>query len=331
MATHLSQILGRLSGAEQLTDDDVLALRRAVYEDGAISISEADGLFELSDSVRVKPESFGEFFMEAVTDFLVRQTLPYGYVDDANATWLITRISKDGLVETMTELRLLVNVLKTATDSTDRLVGFALSQIKHAVLEGSGVIGRGRNLEAGKITQVDVELLRNIIYACGGDRHIAVSRTEAEVLFDLNDATRGADNAPQWQDLFVKGIANYLMFLSTYQTADRDEALRRERWMESRGDLGLGSMLRKLKFKDVIAEFTGSAAKEEAAHNARLTEAQNAAVRRAENIDPEEAAWLSSRIGRDGDYDENEKALMAFLEAESPFLHISLKPLLGAA
>ena len=331
MATHLSQILGRLSGAEQLTDDDVLALRRAVYEDGAISISEADGLFKLSDSVRVKPDGFGEFFMEAMTDFLVRQTLPYGYVDDANATWLITRISKDGIVETMTELRLLVNVLKTATDSTDRLVGFALAQIKHGVLHGSGVIGRGRQLEAGKITAVDVDLLRNVIYACGGDRHIAVSRTEAEVLFDLNDATREADNAPEWQDLFVKAIANYLMYLSTYETADREEALRRERWMNSRGDLTLGGMLKKLKFKDVMAEFSGKADKEKAEHESRMASAQNAAVRRAENIDPEEAAWLSSRIGRDGDFDANEKALMAFLEAESPFLHISLKPLLGAA
>ena len=331
MATHLSQILGRLSGAEQLTDDDVLALRRAIYEDGAISISEADGLFKLSDSVRVKPEGFGEFFMEAMTDFLVRQTLPYGYVDDANSTWLITRISKDGIVETMTELRLLVNVLKTATDSTDRLVGFALAQIKHGVLHGSGVIGRGRQLEAGKITAVDVDLLRNVIYACGGDRHIAVSRTEAEVLFDLNDATREADNAPEWQDLFVKAIANYLMYLSTYETADREEALRRERWMNSRGALTLGGMLKKLKFKDVMAEFSGKADKEKAEHESRMASAQNAAVRRAENIDPEEAAWLSSRIGRDGDFDANEKALMAFLEAESPFLHISLKPLLGAA
>lgn len=331
MATHLSQVLNRLAGTEQLTDDNVLALRRAVYEDGNISIAEADGLFELSDSVRVKSESFGEFFMEAMTDFLVRQTLPYGYVDDANATWLITRISTDGVVETMTELRLLVNVLKTAQDSTDRLVGFALAQVRYGVLQGSGVIGRGRSLEAGKITEVDVELLRNIIYACGGDRHIAVSRTEAEVLFDLNDATRGADNAPQWQDLFVKGIANYLMFLSTYETADRDEALRRERWLTSRGDLSLNNMLRKVKFKDVIAQLTGRAAKEEAEAQAQDKAMQNSAVRRAENIDPEEAAWLSSRIGRDGDFDANEKALMAFLKAESPFLHISLKPLLDAA
>ncbi len=331
MTTQLAQILDRFSGDDTLTDDDVLALRRAIYEDGRITITEADGLFQLSDSVREKPDSFGEFFMEAMTDFLVRQTLPYGYVDDANATWLITRISNDGIVETMTELRLLVNVLKTATDSTDRLVSFALGQIKHAVLSGSGVIGRGRTLEAGTITAIDVELLRNVIYACGGDRHIAVSRTEAEVLFDLNDATRDAENAPQWQDLFVKAIANYLMYLSTYETADREEALRRERWMESRGDMKLGSMLKRLKFKDVISEFSGQGAKAEAAHEARLKSTQNSAVRRAENIDPEEAAWLASRIGRDGDYDANEKALMAFLEAESPFLHISLKPFLDAA
>lgn len=331
MSDKFIEILTRLSIQAVITDDDVLALRHVFYSDGHISVQEANQLFELSDAVKLKPDSFGEFFMEAMTDFIVRQSLPYGYIDDANAIWLMARISKDGHVDTMTELRLLLNVLKTARDTPDRLIGFALSQVKYAVLHGEGVIGRGRKLSPGHISADDVEILRSIIYASGGDNHIGVTRIEAEVLFDLNDATRGADNAPQWKDLFVKAIANHLMFISSYQTADRDEALRRERWMHNRGELTLGNMLKKLKFKDIIAAATGKGDKAASAAQTLLNAAHDAAALRAEHIDPDEAAWLSRRIGDDGVYDENEQALMEFLQAESPKLHDSLKPLLNAA
>jgi hypothetical protein len=49
-----------------------------------------------------------------------------------------------------------------------------------------------------------------VIFASGGDRPAAVSQREAEMLFRLKDATLGADNAAEWQRLFVQGVGNYL-------------------------------------------------------------------------------------------------------------------------
>lgn len=325
MAAILTAALSDLQGKDTLTDEDVLRLRKAVFDDGVVSIAEADKIFEIANGASQKCEAFGEFFMEVMTDFLVRQSLPYGYIDEANASWFIQRVSKDGLVESLTELKAMINILKTARSSSRRLVDFALAQVKEAVLNGQGVIGRGRALEAGRITAVDVEMLRQVMYACGGDDHIAITRAEAEVLFDLNDATRFANNDPEWQDLFVKGIANYLMFLSTYTTPSRDEVLRREKWLTSRGDLSLGSMIRNLKFKDIADAFTGGKAKNDE------EDILSQQIKIAEHIDPQEAEWLKSRIGRDGQFDENEKALMTFLQEESPYLHVTLEPLLNAA
>ena len=329
MSIELTAILERLETSRIVTDADVLALRQAVFGDGYVSTADADAIFRISDSAEQKVPAWAEFFLEAITDFTVRQTQPYGYVDDSNAAWLISRISKDGHVETLTELRTLVNILRLAQDSTDRLVSFALLQVRDAVMHGSGVIGRGRVLEPGVIGAAEVNLLRDVIYACGGENHIGISRAEAEVLFDLNDACRDAPNDASWQDLFVKGIGNYLMFLSSYATPDRNEVLRREQWLTERVDLSLLGVAKNLRYKDVMAAFGGNRDKKR--EEAARTDAFNAEVNMAETIDGDEAEWLSSRLGRDGQFDDNERALMAFLKAESPSIHAALEPWLQAA
>ena len=44
---------------------------------------------------------------------------------------------------------------------------------------------RGGAYKPGVVTEADVNLLRRIFYAYGGDQHIAISRAEAEVLFEV--------------------------------------------------------------------------------------------------------------------------------------------------
>ena len=65
--------------------------------------------------------------------------------------------------------------------------------------------------------EILLELLRRMLYAFGGDGNVAVTRAEAEVLFDINDATADAEPNPAWTDLFVKAIANVVMAASGQQ------------------------------------------------------------------------------------------------------------------
>src|SRR6185295_5442738 len=126
-----------------------------------------------------------DFFVEAITDYLVFQERPQGYLTAANAQWLIERISNDGNVDSKTELELLVNVLDKARWAPVSLVKFALEQVKQAVISGEGPLRRGRTLERGTITEGEVDLLRRILYAFGGDGHVAVTRDELDVLLDI--------------------------------------------------------------------------------------------------------------------------------------------------
>ncbi len=314
-----------------IKDTDVLKLRRAFYEDGRISPEEADRLFELNMACPVQERSWSEFFIEAMTDYVVNQAEPDGYVTRENAEWLIARISSDGIVETKTELELLIAIIDRARWSPQCLVRFALSQVKAAVITGSGPIRSDKELKPGVIAEAEVELLRRILYAFGGDGSVAITRAEAELLFDIADATNEAENDAAWTDLFAKAIANAIMAASGYTPPSREEALRREAWLESRGDLSLGNVLGKMfsgGLSGTLAAFKQQSTEERGM--ARL-ERQRQQIITNEIVTEPEAEWLAARIMRDGRISETEKALLAFIKQESPRIHPALLPLLDDA
>lgn len=304
-----------------ITDFDVARLRRAFYKDGIVTADEAEKLFEANDACGVKDANWTDFFVEALTDYVVNQAVPEGYVTVENADWLTDRIAKDGQIETKTELELLVNVLDRARWSPVRLVRYALNQVKSAVVEDTGPLRTGSGLQKGIIDEAEVELLRRILYAFGGDGNIAITRDEADILFDINDATVDADPNPAWTDLFTKAIANVLMASSGYAVPTREKALHAETWLASRGELGAGSLVSKMisgSLTAVLSAYREQSTEERAL--ARL-ERQRAEIVTNEIITEDEAEWLADRIGRDGALSANERALIAFLQKESPKIH----------
>jgi hypothetical protein len=312
-----------------VTDEDVLNLRRNVYRNGVVNREEACGLFAFDQHATEKPDSWRAFFVEAIADYLVNQEAPRGYITEANAEWLIENVSNDGIVDHRTELELLIKSMELAESVPADLAAFALRQVANAVIDGKGVIARDRELSPGVIGETEVELLRRILYASGGAGSVAITRDEAEVLFEINDKTSEADNHLSWTELFTKAIACSVMAASGYQVPSREEALRREEWL---GDtsVNIGRFFSKMfsgslsAHMDAVRAETGS----EAYYGRRNAE-QAQARSSSEKIDESEAAWLADRIGRDGSLHENEKELLAFLKKESPQVHPALQPLLN--
>lgn len=61
-------------------------------------------------------------------------------------------------------------------------------------------------LADGVIDAEEVKQLETLLYADG-----KIDKEEAEFMFELSDAVSGKDNAPEWEDLFVKVISSYLL------------------------------------------------------------------------------------------------------------------------
>src|SRR5262249_2932840 len=161
------------------------------------------------ETCTVQDPAWPVFFIEAVTDYIVNQAEPEGYLTTDGAKWLLARVAKDGVVTRKTDLDLVVNVLHRSRWSPVSLSAFALPQLKRAVAEGEGPLRSGQTTtEPGVISEPEVELVRRVLYAFGGDGNVAVTRDEADVLFDINDAIADPDANEAWTDLFVKAVTN---------------------------------------------------------------------------------------------------------------------------
>ena len=319
----MNELIGRLRASGAITAEDVLALRRAVFGDDQLSRAEAEALFDLDDAAHSRPPEWRDVFVEALTHIIVRQQHPAGYVDAAQAEWLMALVTRDGRVRTDSELELLVHILEAAESTPRNLVTFTLGRIKDAVLDGDGPLFNYGAAEPGRITAGEVVLLRRVLYAAAGDSALAITRAEAEILFDINDICRGGDNHPSWTELFSRAIAASVMTVSGYAPLAREEAARRDAWLQP-SRLGVGGFLARMF--DLQAAAGPWRAEADWSRRQTAVEAMN---RAAEAISADEASWLASRIGRDGEFDAAERSVIDFLRRESPAIDPALRPLLG--
>lgn len=325
----MSAPVAGLTSKSKITAEDVTMLRREVFADGVVSRGEAEALFALDQAARDKCAEWAPFFVEAVTDYIVHREKPVGYISQEKAEWLVRAISRDGMVDSRTELELLVHVLEQAKSSPGQLSVYALEQVAHAVVEGKGPLMLGGELVPGLIAKAEVDLLRRILHAFGGDGNIAVTRAEAEVLFRINDRTAAADNDPSWNDLFVKAIANHVMCSAGYEAPTREVALRQETIL-GHTEPEIGVFFSRMVSGGLagIREAYRSPGDVEAEWEAR-NRAAEALARRAETIDGGEAKWLLERVGGgQRPLRDNERALLALIKHASPEIHPALTHLL---
>jgi hypothetical protein len=305
--------------------DDVLRMRREVFENGVVDPDEVDLLFHLNDASDGNDPKWDAFFVEALTDFFVFKQKPKGYLGEEDGRWLVDHITRDGKIDRKAEFDLLVNILYKANAAPESVILLALQAIRESVLEGSGVLfgeDRGRS---GVIDARDVEAFKKILYGTGSGSGFTISRREAELLFELNNATVEKENHPSWKDLFVKGVGNYLMFPRGRQrTATADEALDREKWLDDKSSPGVFGKTMKSLFTDPAAGIRAMRQQKEAVEERKRAVAAEAEIREA--VTGDEAAWLIAQITRDDIIHENEKALLAFIKQTATTIHSSLDP-----
>lgn len=324
--TDATALIARMFDADAMTESDLLALRRAFAGDLELSSDEADTLFRLN-TLSSLPEAWQPYFTSVIASYVVDAMPPRDHLHEANAAWLMARIDHDGVVETDTELAIVLKVLRQAHSVCERFSAYALTQVKEAVLNGRGAF-KGHVLTPGVVGEAELQLLRAVIYAGGGRDGIAVSRAEAELLMDINDATDGKANADGWSFLFSRAVANHLMMVRP--TAITSEAaLKRQEWLESRERAITPRKLFGWDFMGAIGDLLSINDDAMESHRSYVLDAPS--TLNAERVTATEATWLVERLNRDGTINANERALLDFLRDESPEVHDSLRPLIRAA
>ncbi len=306
MSVHFGQLAKKVGADGAISGEDVLALRREAWPDGRISQAEAEAIFALNRQLCTKSDEWVDFFVEALGEYVVNQRAPKGYVDAENAAWLMEQIDEDGQLGSMAEIELLVRVFERAQNVPSALKDYAISQMELAVLEGTGPTRGGGKLEAGNVNATEAKLLRRAVFAPASERPGAVGRKEADMLFRLKDATLGADNAPEWRQLFVQGVANYLQGYS-----DPNAQISRERASELQAfmndtTVSVGGFLGRMakESPNVLGRVFGKKAEPISREDG---------VAKAREVTLPEHEWLNARIEANGQVDEYERALLDFL------------------
>jgi len=314
MTTQFIALAERAAAAGEVTSEHILALRREGWGDGIITRAEAEALFALNNSLAERSAQWTDFFVEAIGEFVLNGTPPRLQCSEAEAAWLIGQIDHDGMVESMAELEAMVRILERAENTPDRLKNYVLDQVERAVLTGTGPTRCGGDLSATHITAAECRIIRRVIFAAGGHGPAAVTRFDAEMLFRLKDETLAEENSPEWDELFIDGVANYLKgFTLQNAQVSHERRLELEAFIaDNRANVGrfMGRVAREAP--QVMNHFGKVFGKK------RPGGTDFAVLAAAgEEITDYENAWLDGMIEADGEVDELESRLIARLAAES--------------
>ena len=252
-----------------VTESDVLKLRREVFKDGVVTRDEAELMFHLDAHGDNNVAAWTSFFVEALTDYFVWKQHPPGVLSDDDGRFLVERVTHDGKIDGETEFKLIVDVISKAQSCPEDVVVLALGAVKEIVLEGSGVKFGAQRSRPGVIDAADIEIIKKVVYGTGGGGGFTITRREAELLFELNNATAEKENAPAWRELFVNAVGNYLMFShGAPNVVAVEEAKRTRKWMDERSS-GIQSFFKHTRTISIAAE-REAAEREEAASRSAL-------------------------------------------------------------
>jgi hypothetical protein len=309
---------------------EVARLHDELFADGVLNADAVRLLFYLNEQAPGGHDpAWYDFFVEALTDYFVWRQRPQGHMSVGDAALLAELVEADGRIDDATEFALLINVLHRLVAAPDRLVEVALRGVKQTVLGGGAVLFGPQRRRPGVIDDADAVLIRAVVFASGGDGSLNVTRREADLLVDLNRATRGRKNAPDWRTLFVEAVGHHVMHGEQAPAAPSGaEAQARERWIDRRrgtGSYGAGTAA---ALQARIALALGRPAPAAAAPRDAV-EAPEPLVRRA--VEAEPARWLADRLAEDDTLDDNTVALLAYLKRTSTRLDPALAPLLAQA
>ena len=101
MNAPVSEIVKAILEDGIVDETEVEQLKKRLYADGKIDKEEAEALFTINNAVTGKNNaaSWTKLFAEAICDFLLKDDVSPGVVDDDEAAWLIAELEGDGQID----------------------------------------------------------------------------------------------------------------------------------------------------------------------------------------------------------------------------------------
>ena len=196
----LDELKQAIAGRGGMGADEVQAIERRLSAGATIGRDEAEFLFGVQRLVSgaENDPAWQALFVDALTRHLLDNPEAPNVLDDEKAGYLRSKLDGQAAPDDAV-LELLVNVAARAERTPDPFHDYVLAALKRAVLQ-EGVVGPSA-----------VEMIRRVIYGPASAAGAGIHQSEANFLFELNDATSGRANHVSWTELFVEAISSHLL------------------------------------------------------------------------------------------------------------------------
>jgi hypothetical protein len=291
----LQTLADQLAADGAVSADEALQVRRAVFPDGVVSREEAEMFISLGARVANNDEAWTHAFVEALADHVLSMGEYPGHVDEATASWLMSRFDHNAPRET--EVLALLKVLERSESTPESLCAFTRSCI-------------ASHMAGGAVGGAETELVRRCLYASAGSGRTSVTEAEARWMFALDAECDGRANDAAWGDLFVKAVLCHLMGRRAPEVLEANAMMARQAWLNAPTQ-GVTASLASI-FKGGLKSYK---AKVHEGSVVERLEGQYEVANDAAEADAEltlsEIAWTVGMTREDGKLTVNERALMS--------------------
>lgn len=305
MSEDLQLMMSRIAHLEEISGSEASRIVNEVYRDGIVSREEAELLFQMNDRLEARDVNWSSRFIEAVTDFLLTRESPVGFVTQEEANWLQAQVERDDHIATESEIDLLLSVLRHADGAPDSLAHFCLKAISRRIID------------AGHADEAMAERMRRVLHAPAGDGSISITRHEANVLFETNDAIARSTNSKAWDNVFAKAILNHLVGAAHPDPMSEKDALSREAWLKDT-DTNVGGFFSKMANAFTSGTWFDKISYSDASAARARSHAKQAAVQSGKAIVASEKNWIMRRLGWDKSVSPAERKLFHLLKEDAP-------------
>jgi hypothetical protein len=217
--------LADLKAHGTVTAANVQALLQAYTDGRQLNAETAQLLISINATARELDTGWAPCFVDILSDFLVLQWDPIGYLTVEKSCWIMGALSQHKTTAcaagAKAEMELLIGLLSLSRWSPQTLVAFALRRQMSKTAHNAPL----HNEATTAIDDNDVEMLRRVLYAFGHDDMIAMTRLELDFLREIDAAAAPANVCAAWHTLFQKALFDSVLSVSGHVAASREEML----------------------------------------------------------------------------------------------------------
>jgi hypothetical protein len=220
MVRSTNRIIQQIQAVSQRSREEARQVAQEMCARGPKSDAEAEALIDFNARMKGEDADWDSRFVRVLADYVLARDAAGGALTQTNLEWLQDRIALAGGLRNRNLASLFMRLLRKASETP---AGFGLIVLSHICDQ----MVRAGHADARLVCKIAETL------SCLSEEHAPwISRAEAAILYQAQDALQGCANDPAWNFLFARAIGNHLVARAHPNPYSERHALSRKHWLD---------------------------------------------------------------------------------------------------